>query len=546
MPDPNQNQAPPQTLQLDQPATSAPASTPAPTGAGDPPQTLQLDQTSQDNQGPERGTMENLLGGFEKGAAKTVQGGMNLLGRGVELATGAPKGSLQATSQETEQPSTARDVGEFGENAAEFMTGDAILDAGLTKAMNLVKASKASPLLTETLKVAQKHPLIARMIEGGAKSAAVGGAQGAAKGAAEEQAGAGAEGGLIGGAVGGAAAELATPIARAVGEKLGIGTSAVKDAQEALRPSKSNRDFAIKFERAAPYLDEMNQTAPPATMEDWAKNADAARENLYQKKIEPLIAQHENYPLSSANIASRINAAVDPVMASQDPKEAALIHDQAVKMLNTTEPIKMGDAEKILQYYNKKVAATGYWSKPPAERVALMETDGNVAGLVATADAIRDEFYGTLKQIHPDADIRSLKADYGALAETGNTIRGRINVDARQSRVSLKEMLGLLTGAHLGGPMGIAAGAIPFVDRAVNSPSRMLGRAVAKAARPGETSAIAKGATKLAKGAGAAAPVVGAGLGRVAFTASNGSVHSVPAEHLAEAQRVDPTLQVHQ
>jgi len=502
----------------------------------------------------------NVVAGFSKEANKTAVGTIDLLNKANRFLGNKNDDipQLPVAQDDLETHGTGQKIGGLAENGAEFLTGDAALDAGLAKAMSLVKASKLSPLLTETLKIAKAHPLISRIIEGGAKAAAVGGAQGGAKGAAEGNAAGGAEGGAIGGAVGGAAGEAlveaATPLARAIGEKLGIGTTAVKDAQEALRPSKSNRDFAVKFERAAPYLDDINKSTPPATMEDWANNADAARENLYQQKIQPLIAQHENYPLSNSNIASRINAAIDPVMASQDPQEASLIHAQAVKLLNTSDPIRMGDAEQILQYYNKKVAATGYWSKPPAERVALMQTDGKIAGLVATADAIRDEFYSNLEQIHPGADIRNLKADYGALAETGNTIRGRINVDARQSRISLKEMLGLLTGAHLGGPAGVAAAAVPFIDRAVNSPSKMLGRAVSKAANPGE-SAVGRAATGAAKVAGKAiksgAPFAGAqagqaiaNSGRVIFQDSSGAVHSVPAEHIGEAKRVDPNLKI--
>src|ERR1700678_1164500 len=195
MADPTQQQHPsgvPAGVTLSPVGGSAPAS-PAPQGVPAGVTLTPVDgaggEANTDNQGPERGTIENLACGFMKGAAKTVTGITDLAARAL-----SPKGSTMSSKFEdnVEQPSVARNAGQLSEDAGEFMTGDAALDAGLTKAMSLVKASKLSPLLMETLKIAQKHPLIARMIESGAKGAAVGGAQGAAKGAAEGDAAGGA------------------------------------------------------------------------------------------------------------------------------------------------------------------------------------------------------------------------------------------------------------------------------------------------------------------------------------------------------------------
>ena len=217
----------------------------------------------------------------------------NLAARGVEKATGMPEGSLQSRpGPEVEQPSVARNLGEGVENIGEFMTGEAGLE-GLAKAAKVTEMAQKYPLIARTLQMAKEHPVIAKMVSEGAKGAAVGGTQGAAKGAAEGKGGEEAAGGAAGGGMGGAAAagifETATPLAEAVAKKFGVGAEATKEAVQAARPGKRNYKFADDFLRAAPHLDEVNAFQPAKTIEDWADNAQAARESLYQNKIEPLV-----------------------------------------------------------------------------------------------------------------------------------------------------------------------------------------------------------------------------------------------------------------
>ena len=106
------------------PATTTPAAVPIPQGAT-------IGETTPPP-APERGAVENVLGGIMQGASKSVQGVGNLIGEGVEKLTGMPAGSLQAGRTETEAPSTARNVGEGAENVGEFMMGDELLKYGLT------------------------------------------------------------------------------------------------------------------------------------------------------------------------------------------------------------------------------------------------------------------------------------------------------------------------------------------------------------------------------------------------------------------------------
>lgn len=541
---------PPQTLQLD----SAPSSAP--------PQTLQLDEPSTASSvapPPERGMLENIVGGIAKGAAKSVTGIGNALATGAEKITGQPASSLHATfADDREKPSTARDIGEGIENIKEFGMGSGVVEEGmegLAKATKLVDMAKRYPLIAETLQMAKEHPIIAKIMGESAKGATVGGAQGAVKGSAEGKTKEGAEGGAIGGGAGSvvatAAAEAATPIAKMLGKTLGIGTSATEDAVRGARPGKRNYKFAENFERAASYMDAENLNSPAKTIEDWADHTENARNNLYQQKIQPLVAKHTTEPLGGVNIADSIRDEIPSAMKIEDPDQAKIMEDIANNFLPGQKfQLQIGDAEDRLQYYNAKLAATGFWSKMPSERAALLKTNGTIAGLKAAGDAIRDEFYGRLEQLEPGANIANLKRDYGALRNVEDEIRGRVNVSDRQAPLSLKETIGIITGLGHGGPIGAAMAAIPMLDRFGNSPENLIARGVQKAARPGEEGIVAKGAQKVGKAAKEAAPqagaMAGAGAGRIIFTASDGSTHSIPNNEnaIAHAKAIDPGLQI--
>jgi hypothetical protein len=504
---------------------------------------------------PQRGVMENVLGGVTEGAAKFVTGAGNMLATGAEKLTGSPAGSLHATFQDNkEAPSVARDAGEGVENIGEFSMGMEGLE-GLAKAAKITEMAGKYPLIARTLAMAKEHPVIAKILGETAKGATVGGAQGAVKGEAEGKAKEGAEGGALGGGFGagfGATlAEAASPIAEGLAKKFGVGTSAVEDAKMGARPGKRNYRFADDFLRAAPHMDDVNALQPAKSVEDWADNAAMARESLYKQKIEPIVAKHATEPLGGLNIANGIRKEIPDAMKTFKPEEAAKMEQIANQFMpGQVFQLQVADAEQALQHYNAELAATGFWSRMPAEREALLKTDGHIAGLKAAGDAIRDEFYGKLNQLEPGSNVAELKKDYGALRNVEDEIRGRVNVNDRQAPMSLKETIGLITGLGTGGPGGAAIAAIPALDRVVNSPENLIGRAVQKAARPGEEGLggkVAKKAGKVAKEYGPTA-VAGGGaeLGRIVFTASDGSTHSIPnnPNALAHAKSIDPGLKI--
>ena len=507
--------------------------------------------------------------GMAKGVGQTVTGISSLLhkipGVGETLA---PAAGIAPMEKATETHGTPEAIGSGIEGLAEFAAGDEAVTG-------LAKMAKIAKLAPEVFDILEKYPKTAKLFMGGAKGAAVGGGQGAVKGAAEGKAGEEATAGMVGGGVGGAVGETASEVAGALAKRFGVGTSAAEDAARGFKPAKRNYRFADDFQKAAPRIDAEAQVAKPQTLEDWADATDDARKKLWANEVQPLVDQYKAVPLDGDVIANNIRSKIPPAMTKYSPAEAAKIEALANQWTSgggmgsraMTVPAHntfVGDAEEALEHYNALVAKTGYWSKTPSERAALLKSDGELAGNVAVADAIRDEFYNKLDTLEkarvagqptypgqgvpaataPARDIQKLKQEYGALRNVGNELRGQVNVQGRQSPVSLKEAIGLVTGLGRGGLTGGAMAAIPMVDRFANAPEKLVSRAVQKAARPGEEGVVSKAVTKGREAAGDVGAQVGAAIPRIYFQASDGSSHSVPADQIHEAMKIDPKLTI--
>jgi len=421
-----------------------------------------------------------LFSGIGGGVMESTQGVKNLANKVLPNSMQIP----DIPKEYREERSTSERVGGFAEDVMEFIAGDEALK-GLSLGDKLGYAQKIA-------KFAESHPSLAKIVTNGIQSAIVGGGQGAVKGAAEGHTGQGAASGAIGGGVGGAvgsaAVETAAPIAKALGEKFGIGTTAVEDAVRGARPGKRNYRFAADFQRAAPYMDAENASAPAKTVEEWADNTEQAREKLYANKIQPIVDKHATVPLGGLNIAESIRKEIPETMKTFKPEAAKKMEELANQFMPGQKfHLQIQDAEAALQHFNAELRATGFWSKMPSERAALLKTDGTIAGLKAAGDAIRDELYGKLANLEPNVDLASLKKDYGALRNVEDEIRGRINVNNRQVPISLKETIGLITGLGHGGPVGAAMAALPILDRFGNSPENLISRGVQKAVRPAES-----------------------------------------------------------
>lgn len=415
--------------------------------------------------------------GAGKGALDTVQGASHLINKVAPGSVQEPTSSginLEATTP-------SQSTGKFVENIGEFIAGDEALK-GLSVAEKVGLAGKVAD-------IAKTSPKIAKALDIGMNSVragVVGGAQGGVKGAETDQVLEGAEGGALGGFTGNLAGESATKLAGAflkpILERVGIGTDALSDAAKGAKPGKRNYRFAQDFMRAAPYLDRENALDPNASVKDWADSAQSARENLYSDQIQPLVDRHATEPLGGLNIADSIRKQIPDAMKKFKPEEAKKMEELANQFLPGQKfSLTVQEAEDALQHFNADLSSTGFWSKTPAEREALRKTDGHIAGLKAAADGIRDELYGKLEELEPGSNVADLKKDYGALRNVENELRGQVNVQGRQSPVSLKEAVGIIAGIGHGGLAGLAMAGVPIADRAINAPEVTFSRGVRKA-----------------------------------------------------------------
>jgi hypothetical protein len=456
--------------------------------------------------------VQGVVTGVGKEAARTMTGAANLANKVLPASAQIP-----TTINDLQTHGAAEGEGGLIENIGEFFVGDEALK-GLSDASKITALAEKYPLVAKTMELAKDHPVMQKIILGALRAGAVGGAQGAVKGAAEGNAVKEAEGGALGGALGGGAgeaiAETAGAIAKPLAEKFGVGSDAIDDATRGARPGKRNYNFAKDFERAAPLMDKANAANPSKTIEEWADTTADARNDLYKNQIEPLVDKHATEPLGGLKIADGIRAEIPAAMKTFSPDEAKKMEELANQFLpGQTFQLQVKDAEDALQHFNAKLSSTGFWSKLPSERAALLKTDGTIAGLKAAGDSIRDELYGKLDELEPGSNVAELKKDYGALRNVENEIRGQVNVTNRQSPISLKEAVGMITGLGRGGLVGGAMAALPMVDRYANSPEKLISRAVQKAVRPGEEGVISKAAQKVGSAAVKAAPPLAAVTG---------------------------------
>jgi hypothetical protein len=474
-----------------------------------------------------------------------------------------PASGLRAEDAAATPHGGAQQIGTGLEEAGEWAAGDEALSA-------LAKMPKIPP---QILEMAEKYPTMTKILtsqaakkaERVALSTAEGGAQGAVHGTAEGKSAQEAEGGALGGGLGESVVQIGSELASLAGKRVGIGTTAEQDAMRGYKPSKRNNQFLDKFQTSAPVLQADPAFREATTVRDQVDAIDDVRKNWWVQKVQPVIdsvmpngTKVADVPLSGLEISNAIRSRIPSAMTEQSPEEAAKMDAIAKKFIpdphGFTKPLPIGKAEETLEHYNALVARTGYWSKPASERAAMMKTDGELAGNMAAADAIRDELYKRLGIVVPGTDMAELKKTYGALRSVQDELQGRINVEGRQAPTSLKELVGLTAGIATGGVHGALAAAVPFIDREANTTARLVKRATAKqaGAEPGMATKLVTGAGKLAD---KTIPPATAAAGEVAgedqpsghhalIRTSDGAFHTVPVEHLDTVRQRDPNVTV--
>ncbi len=472
--------------------------------------------------------------GVLKGAKETLR----TLGGWAGEAFGSPNVKpedqpLQPFKGEDLGAKTPLEVGGKGvEEVGEWMAGDAALE-GVAR---LAKIAKNAPHLIEII---DHFPKASKAIMALGKGAAVGGAQGAVKEGSLEGAGHGAEGGALGAAAG----EVVGAVAKPVLKSFGIGTSSIEDAMRAAQPGKRNIKFSEDWVTAQPRL--AKELEEGGTFKDMGEAADRigdVRRKLWTDEIEPAIGRHADEVFDTTGVAQSVRSKITPALEKNFPEDAKSLREFADKYTSGT-PLFSGDktvaeAEKEIELYNAKLTDEGYWNKAPKARAAMERANPKIAAWRAASDAIREGLYTHLDTAG-EPGMAALKNEYGAIGNIENEVRGRENVAGRQVPLSMKKIIGLTSGMIHGGPAGIAAAALPFIDAWWNSPQELLGRAIAKGEPAGP---IKQAVQKVAK---AAAPVAKAAAGvggenLVRFIASDGSQHSVNADQWDKVQQIDP------
>ncbi len=459
------------------------------------------------------------------------------------------EGLLQESQKAEELTQTpAQKVGELGENILEMAAGDEVL-SGVAKFANI--AHRAPQLL----EVMERFPKTAKLLIGAGKGATTMAAQGAVKESRPGGEGtlAGAESGAEGGAVGGAVGELASTVAKPVAKAMGVGTSSLEDAMRAAQPSKRNIRFIEDWSIARPRLvQELEEGGKFKTMDDAANRIGEVRRDLWNKEVTPIVQKHANeelFPSSALPAPPGAPPARNPIaeaIRANLPKSAAeqRVAGQYAKAVEAfakkfENPMSVGEAEKLLERFNAELDDLGYWKKTSPERASAIKANAKIANRVAATNALRDALYDHLESAG-EPEIKNVKREYGALANIEKEVRGQVTVAGRQRPLSLKQVIGLVSGIAHGGIGGAIAASIPLLDKLYNEPAALLTRAVEKSATPGSVEAALK---DIVSGAGATTKQALPVAGRILFTASDGSVHQVNEDQWDKVKEIDPGAQ---
>lgn len=384
-------------------------------------------------------------------------------------------------------------IGKFGENTAEWAAGE----EGLKQLGTLAKVAHMSP---EMIQLLEKYPKATKAILGILKPATVGMAQGAVKGASSETGAVkGAEQGALGGALAGGATEAGAPVVKAVGKTVGLGTSSFEDAMRAAKPSKWNTKFIQDWQTAAPRLNKiLDAEGKFGSMDEAAGRIREAANDIWTQEVQPIVKDHATEAVVTDPIYDAVRAKITPSMQKFN-SEGAKVIDKIANEYNPSKILSVQELESDLEHLNSELKATGFYSKPSEEQAAMLKVNPQIAAWDAAAGGIREQLYKHLSG--HDENIEELKNAYGAMSNVAKSVKGQVNVAGRQVPISLKQAIGLAAGIAHGGPTGIAAAALPIIDKLYNDPTALLNRAITKSAGPGlasEAAPVAGAAVKTA------------------------------------------------
>jgi hypothetical protein len=479
---------------------------------------------------PSHGVVGDLAGGFEAGAAKTVTGAMNLLGRGVEIATGQPKGSLTATAQTPTNSTAAQSVGEGAENVGEWVMGEEALK-GLTELSGAGKYLKSAAAWSEYLKNSPKAVAAINLLGRLTGQAVIGGVQGGVKGAATGEAAQGATEDAASGAAFGALGEGMSGLASKLPGKLatGIEESGNRAANSILR-AKGDRSFLYGKNPGNVIADEqIPVTNSIFKLKQSVGDAMNKLDGTVKAKLsDPAVA---NQKIDVAKIA---NGAVDDALKELQGRQGVTNRKGIVEALNNLRP-GMHDADGNLiarisrneasptaaQEYKKNIGKSTKWNG--------LGADPEIAEFVNnTRKAIYGRLNDAVEQVAPGT--KALNMRFANAIEANRLLEQRITREEMNDlgygklvkKLGTKgAMLEAVTALGLGHPIAAVPGAIVAANEAARTTAARIMRA---RSAEGAADLVRKAAPTIAKAGkavgGAMAPL---GVGMVRDNDQEGS-----------------------
>jgi hypothetical protein len=449
-----------------------------------------------------------------------------------------PQDLLDKGKQLSETHGLMEGAGGLLEQGGEWAAGE----EGLKALTSLAKVAHYAP---EVMKIIEEYPTASKTILGMVKGATIGGAQGAVKAEGEgKSAKEGAESGAEGGALGTVLAELGVSGAKKAGEAVGIGRDSLGEATRAGKPGKWNTRWEEDWNRALPHLADRFKDIKGKGVEGVADAALDASNDVWNNDVKPMIQAHVGDTKDVQPVADAVRARITPSLTKLNPERAKAMEAFSNLYSGSKSMMSIGEMENDIEHLNADLASSGWWNKSASEREAAIKS-GQEDGMKSTAaDELRNQVYDHIESFKgPNGEpspIRELKKTYGSLRNVEHEFRGQVNVQNRQSTISLKKILGMTAGAAAKGPLGAVAAAAPaFIDSSINSPNAMAERAVKEGLpKSAVAEAVKTGAGKVARVAGG---VGGENAAKwITFRGSDGSTYEGHPEDWAEIQKADP------
>ena len=332
---------------------------------------------------------------------------------------------------------------------------------------------------------------------------------------------------------------------------------AIKDIKNSIPPSRTapyeDRDVAA----AQPYLEAENKSGMPITSVESLRDAADSAIGKIENQVNTAVKQNPHLQLSFLQVIPDVTNMLKSSLRA-DFFDAGM-KDLMDKWPQLNGPLTLEDADAIRADLNAENRAAKALNK--YRYADAMKTDPAFAAREAAADSLRDGIYKGLEELG-FKDAAEWRLNEGSLIKIRNAAERQIFAGERQVRATgagniakkvakgaVKEgarVAGLGAGAAMGHPMlgyvgGSMAGeaASHFMPEANLTRDELASRAFAP--KPQAAPIAPRGAGAVAQGA-----VAGAANdeNRIMFRASDGSLHSVPADQIGAAQHIDPRLEI--